>query len=86
MEKKFVKFFVNSFLIQESYSGFWVSEYAGAVIAGPFGTLIEARDFAESHSIKEFETRMFLKADKAEKIANGILNRQPNLFTSLSKK
>lgn len=58
------------FTIIEKFDSYWEVFCGTTFVAGPFGTLEEARDWAANHSPKDFETRMFLKTGKVEKIAN----------------
>lgn len=76
-------FYLNGFKIVNVNGSWWIGD--SNPLCGPLGTIEEARDWCNTHTAKEFETRMFLKTEKAALIANGILERQPNLFKKLAK-
>lgn len=54
-------FYQNGFKIINVNGLWWVGD--SSPISGPFGMIEEARDWCNTYSPKDFETRMFLKTD-----------------------
>lgn len=85
-------FWLNSFKIVQTKAGLWYLGDSYGVLCGPLGSIEEARDWVHRHYPAQFETKSYHKNNQNPlvkkdfiKIANGILDRQPNLFKKLAE-